>query len=327
MLYSCCVIKLIIGKKLLDTPLLLWQMQIADMARILSLHRSLSRCSSFSIHNLLTRCLSSSTESAAVLPKELQNFRAIKNARLIVSAGSECKPISSQPVLPLVVGWTASSHRALSKYAAVYSEHGLHAVTMCTSLMQTWSSKTASTNSSNLLKSLNSSLTRPTKLLVHSFSAGPLVVLPSLHSLLPSCPNLSLGGIIFECAPSNFSFQSGIAASTQLYNQGALSLPVHLLVSSVGTMVNILIGRRRRQELKDCLESPILSDIPILFLYGGSDIVAKKEWVESVIIDQERLGRSVERHSFEEGVHLRNILTHPQEYHEVLSSFLNKHYL
>lgn len=285
----------------------------------------LSQCSSFPIHYLLTRCLSFS--SANVLPKELEDVRAIKNARLIVSAESECKLISSQPVLPLVVGWTESSHRALSKYAAVYSQHGLHAVTMCTSLIQTWSSKRADTNSSSLLKSLNSSLAQPTKLLVHSFSAGPLAILPSLHSLLPKCLNLSLGGIIFECAPSNFSFQSGTAASVQMYKQGGFSLPVHLFASSVGTMVNILIGRKRRQELKDCLESPILSDIPMLFLYGDSDIVAKVEWVDSVIKDQEKMGRNVERHCFKGGVHLRNVLTHPQEYHDVLSNFLNKHYL
>ena len=278
-------------------------------------------------HRLLTRSLSSSSTESAVLPKELQDVRAIKNARLIISAESECKAISSQPVLPLVVGWTESSHRALSKYAAVYNDHGLHAMTMCTSLLQTWSAKRANTNSSLLLKSLNSSLTQPTKILLHSFSAGPLAILPSLHSLLPNCPNLSLGGVIFECAPANFSLQSGIAASVQMYKQGAFSLPTHLAASSLGAMVNILTGRRRRQQIVDCLESPILSNIPMLFLYGDNDTVMRVEWVESVIRDQEKMGRSVERYCFKGGVHLRNILTHPQEHHDALSSFINKHYL
>ena len=57
---------------------------------------------------------------------ELTAVSSIPSARLVVSEDAGSATISSQPFLPIVVGWAASSHRPLSKYATVYTGHKLY---------------------------------------------------------------------------------------------------------------------------------------------------------------------------------------------------------
>ena len=257
---------------------------------------------------------------------ELTAVSSIPSARLVVSEDAGSATISSQPFLPIVVGWAASSHRPLSKYATVYTGHKLHALTVCISALQVLSSRLSKTAASSLFKTLNSALERPTTLLLHMFSAAPFVVLPLLRELLASCPNLSLGGVVFECGPTNYTVQSGMAASQLMYQEGAISLPVHLAACSVSATVDVLVGRRKRRELLSALQSPLLSGVPMMFLYTDNDTVVKKEWVESVIRYQQGLGRTVDSYCFSNGTHNGNIVTHHDLYRTTLSSFLTKHY-
>ena len=286
-------------------------------------------CGGMGVWSLLARRAMSSittTGAAGNGGDELTAVSSIPGARLVMAEDAGSATISSQPFLPIVVGWSESSHRPLSKYTTVYTGYRLHALTVCTSTLQVWSSRLSKTAASSLFKPLNSALERPTTLLLHMFSAAPLVMLPPLQELLASCPNLSLGGVVFECGPSNFSLQTGIAASRLMYQEGAFSLPVHLAACSVGITVNMLVGRRRRQELLGALQSPLLSGIPMMFLYTENDTVVKKEWVESLIRDQQGLGRTVDSYCFSNGTHNRNIVTHYDLYRTTLSSFLTKHY-
>lgn len=274
----------------------------------------------------LLPCYSTSVGMSDEMEALQRNFR--KNggaARLLVTERSAAFP--SRRLLPVLVSWTGASHRALAKYGSLYTEQGLHTVCVVPSIFQMWSSVWGNALSSSVLRSINSSLRGPTKLLLHMFSSAPDVILPSLAQVLSDCSNLSLSGVVCECGPVQFSYKAGYAASKSMYEQGGFSLPTYLAANMAGTVVNTLVGRKRRQQLSAALHSDMLAGVPQLFLYSQNDTVAPRDWVQSVIKEQEVLGREVETHCFAGGDHVRQLVTHPQEYRERLTAFLNRHYL
>ena len=245
-------------------------------------------------------------------------------ARLLVS---ECSAQLSHRLFPVLVSWTGASHGALAKYGSLYTKHGMHAVCIVPSVFQMWSTTLGNALLSSVFSSINSSLREPARVLLHMFSSAPSVVLPALSQTLSSYANLSLSGVVFECGPVRFSYKSGFAASKAMYDQGGFTLPTYLAANTAGSVVSTVVGKRRRKELSAAMKSDLLAGVPQLFLYSQDDAVAPIEWVESMIKEQQSLGRTVETHCFAGGDHIRNLLTHPTEYQDRLSAFLYKHYL
>ena len=129
--------------------------------------------------------------------------------------------------------------------------------------------------------------------------------------------------VVFDSGPADFSYESGTAAAKHMYEQGGLNLVTYWMAASVGIMTEKLVGTRKRDELRQALDSPLL-DIPQLFLYSEVDTVSRFPYVEDVIARQRSKGRNVINFHWKDSLHVRHFITHPTEYTEKVTAFLKK---
>lgn len=230
---------------------------------------------------------------------------------------------TNRPDLALLVGWAASSHRVLKKYTSIYNTAGVPAICVVPSLFDMWSSKKGDTLTRGLLDGL--SVLPSCNIILHLFSSGPTVVLPTLTRQLPHLPSIKLKGIIFDSGPGNFTQETGMNAAKLAFKQAGNSfLPLYVFASVCGTTASLLVGKKKRQELTDALHSPVLHSVPQLYLCSEIDTVSPLKWVDSIVQDQKSRGRDVEMKVWKDSGHVRHYATYPIDYQNRVTDYLKR---
>ena len=225
----------------------------------------------------------------------------------------------NQLPLAVLVGWAASNHKALGKYAAVYDELGVPALCVTPSIFHVWSLSHSEKYTKNILKTIDSSF--QWLLILHLFSGAANVILPTLTRRVHEYKNLSLKSVVFDCGPSLFSYESGMAAAKQVLDQGGFNKLTYNIARYTGQMVDIANGKRHREELDKAIRRPVLS-IPQLYLHSDEDTVCPVSRVEQVMEEQIKMGRNVVSKRFSKAPHVRLLPTYPEEYRRHVTSFL-----
>jgi hypothetical protein len=222
--------------------------------------------------------------------------------------------------IALIVGWAGSNHKALKKYSTIYTELGIPTMTVVYSMTDMWSSHLSSIVANNLLKGL------PDKcnVLLHLFSFGASVVLPTFTSAAVLNPDVKIKGVIFDSGPSEFSYESGVNAAKNLWRQGYLNIVTYGLANAVGITVNKLVGKKRRLELNNAMMGPLLDGIPQLYICSKLDTVCPVDRVDAIVQQQRGLGRSVVMKVFDDAEHVKILLKYPEEYKELVVTFLKQ---
>ena len=238
------------------------------------------------------------------------------------------EPVARKRVLAFLVGWTASSLRAVAKHTAPYTKVGVPAVCVAPSLSQVWITALASRVMRPLLESLDESLDDPVSMVLHTFSAGPGVVFPVLVSDFESSTRELTGKLnpacaVFDSGPAPFTYEAGMAGARITYESGGFSLPVYLAAASGGISVNAVLGWRKRREMATWLRSPLL-DVPQLYLHSEIDPVGKPSHVRKVMLDQQAMGREVHSHCWRDTQHVRHYFRDPDTYEHHVHLLLKK---
>lgn len=227
----------------------------------------------------------------------------------------------------MMVGWAESRHSALSKYASIYTDLGVPCIGLAAGVPLIWFNTLGNSTCQKMLHLLDHSLELPTSLLLHIFSGGGTIVFSQLireyakpDSLLTS--KLRPAGVVFDSAPTQFSIQSGLAASKLVYNQGGINLITYLLISAAGSLMDIAVGSRKRSQGEATLAHPQLLQLPQLYLYSEADTVTPPERVRKVMEGQKEKGREVTGRSWPDTEHVRHYAKYPVEYTKQIVDFM-----
>ena len=223
--------------------------------------------------------------------------------------------------LAVLVGWTLATQKSLGKYAAVYSNLGSPSISFTPSLFYSWNISSYNKYTNNIFKTLNS--TYKGSLVLHLFSAAPCVILPRFTQMISELERIDFKGIIFDCAPVLFSYESGVAAGQSMMATGGMNLLTYHLLRYSGIILNAIKGAQIRQDLVEALRRPVLS-VPQLYLHSDEDRVMPLKRLHEVMNEQKNLGRDVKNTLFEGAPHVRLLLSDPEKYRKQLASFLEK---
>ena len=240
---------------------------------------------------------------------------------------------STEAALPkrtiaVTVGWANAPLKVVNKYSHLYTDLGIPCLCVAPSVTHTWSSQLGNSLTGNLFKALDTTLTDPCSLILHLFSSGSTVMLPKLSEEHASGSPLIQTKfppvcVMFDSGPADFSYESGTAAAKHMYDQGGFNLATYWMAKSLGIMTEKMVGTRKRDELRQALDSTLL-DIPQLFLYSEADTVSRCPYVEGIIARQKSKGRNVISFCWKDSLHVRHFITHPEEYTEQVTAFLKK---
>ena len=234
--------------------------------------------------------------------------------------------------LAVLVGWAESRQKAMAKFAAIYTKQGVPCLSVAPGIHYMWFTSIGNKLTSHLITSLDMATPpadEPVNLVMHIFSGGGYTVFPKLVEEIAN-PNgllntkIKPGCIIFDSGPTLFSKKSGMQAAKLLYKQGGFNYLTYTASRLIGGTVNAFIGSRKRSELTNALQSPLLA-VPQLYLYSTADSVCRSAWVESVMRDQRGKGRETESFRWEDSEHVRHFIQHPEEYENQVVQFLGKH--
>ena len=223
--------------------------------------------------------------------------------------------------LIVLVGWTGSNHKALLKYANIYTNLGLPTLAIVPSLLDVWFSTRGTKLTTNILKTIS---TQPVNVLLQLFSSGPIVVLPTLQHYLSQYPNIDIKGIIFDSAPAEFSYKAGTGASKLMLKKGVFAYAYVLTAALAGITIEALNGKRKRQEVDLAFQSHLLEGIPQLYLCSQTDTVTPIERVRELTFKQKEKKRDVEVKIWENSEHVRHLPMYPDEYQDQVTRFLSK---
>ena len=235
--------------------------------------------------------------------------------------------------LALLVGWAESRQKAMAKFAAIYTQQGIPCLTIAPQIQSMWFTSVGNKLTSRLIRALDLATPlggQPVNLVMHLFSGGGQTVFPKLMEEVAK-PNglfntkIKPRCIIFDSGPTRFSYESGMQAAKLLYQQGGFNYATYTASKLIGGTVNILVGSRKRSELSNALDSPLLA-IPQLYLFSSADSVCRSEWVESVMVEQRRKGRTVESFMWKDSEHVRHLIQHPEDYERQVVQFLGKYF-
>ena len=226
----------------------------------------------------------------------------------------------SESTLIVMVGWIMGKQKHLAKYAQLYNDLGYPTLTLEPSIFHFWDILSSSTYTTKVIRLLDDSFRGSIALHLPSGSAN--VILPTFTQNAASFKNIELKGIVFDCGPALFSYESGTAAAKTLYKGGGMSTLSYLSANAVGITVEKLKGAKIRRETEIALRTPVLS-VPQLYLYSDSDPVVPPERVQRVMEEQRELRRPhVEGVLFEGAPHVRLALSQPDLYRNKIESFL-----
>ena len=243
------------------------------------------------------------------------------------SLGPDVRKPPSKRTLAVCVGWASSKLRVMKKFAPIYTTLGIPCVCVAPSIVHIWGTNLGSKLIVNVLKSLDSSLDEPTSLILHLFSSAPCLLFPNIIDGVSSSSALwkkmPPAGIIFDSGPSEYSYESGMAAAQLVYKQGGYNYVTYLIATSAGTVSEKFVGARKRSELRQVLDSTALN-VPQLYLHSEVDTVSPPSRVSAVMDKQRAEGREVSSFCWRDSEHVRHYLTHPKEYTDQVAAFLRK---
>lgn len=228
-----------------------------------------------------------------------------------------------QLILPVLVGWSGASHRALAKYGSLYTGMGLAAMCLRPNMFKLLFSGLGNKLTNRILCSISTAAVdrEPLPLVLHTFSGAPTVILPQLTSCLHRHPNLRLAGVVFDSAPTPFTYKSGTAAALEDYKQGGASMVGYWATFAVGVATEALVGRKKQAIDAKAFASPVM-DVPQLYLYSETDRITPSSHVEEVMERQREMGRQVRGMKWKESRHVKHLIDHPDDYKRELSDFL-----
>ena len=262
---------------------------------------------------LLSSSPSSSSDSLDILSRKAKYLRG--RLRYPAPDAPKAKP------LVVLVGWVKATHKSLEKYAALYNTLGATTLSVIPSLLHVWNVSSYDKYTSNVFRTINTTYNGP--ILLHLFSGGAGVVLPSFTQITGELSNISLKGIVFDSGPTLFVREIGMAAAKATLAQGGMNRLMYYVAIGAGNIAEQLMGSSVRQDFAEALKRPALS-VPQLYLYSNTDQVASMRRIEAVMEQQRVFGREVEGVVFEGASHVRLLVSDPDKYIKHISSFMDK---
>ena len=277
---------------------------------------------------MLPRCCSTTTNSGLFSPDELKQLQsAARKSKCQLHLPDKSKNPRKRTIA-LGVGWIASNLKAVGKYSSIYTSLGIPYLCVSPSTFHIWSTTLGTSLTTDILNSLDTSLIEPCSLVLHIFSGGGSVVFPKLtkehansaSQLHTKTPPVC---VVFDSGPAEYSHRSGTAAAKLVYKHGGYNFITYHLATGVGIVTAKAFGGRKSAELRNALDSELLN-LPQLYFHSTMDTVSPPFYVESVIAEQKAKGRDVTNFCWKDTEHVRHFQTHPEEYKDLVETFLRK---
>lgn len=268
------------------------------------------------------RCLSSVCSGTAVQSLE----KRISGSSGVCFVSPKVTTVNSTSKgIVLLFGWASSTVKSVMKYGRVYSEIGVPSVCTATPISVMWLKSSGDIRTKKVLDALNDSIEDFCPLIIHFFSGAVFTYLPALVELLSTQKynKLQLSGIVFDSAPTSYSFRTGVAAAKLIKQQGGCNSLTYCAFTAVNVSANALTGWKRRRNMRSALDHPIVK-VPQLYLYSNADTVTLKEEVEGEMLRQSSRGVDVSSHRWSDSGHVRHLANYPDQYSFQVQSFLNK---
>ena len=237
--------------------------------------------------------------------------------------------------LVVLVGWAMAKQKHVGKYSDVYNSLGYPALTLVPSLLHTWDVSSNDKYTQNVMQTLEGSfaatLTHPQQqqqqqklsIILHMFSGSSSILLPSLSLNASNFESIELKGIVFDCSPPLYGYDSGMAAAKMVLDDGGMNIFTYYVSIACGITIDKLNGNRKRQDLAKALERPLLS-VPQLYLHSDVDPVTPYDRVKGIMEEQKGLGRNVKGALFKGARHVRLLQSEPDKYTQQIESFLQR---
>ncbi len=226
---------------------------------------------------------------------------------------------------PLVVlsGWALAKKKHLHKYSDIYNSLGYPTLCLMPSLTHVLKLSSNEKYSSNMTRLLENTYSGP--IVFHLFSISSTILLPYFAgvAVANNLKNIQLKGIIFDSGPILFCHKTGVAAASNLMEEGRINkLAYYFFITCSFLLEALQVGAKTREEYSVALKRQALA-VPQLYLYSDRDPVVPVEWVEKVIGEQRGLGRTVEGVMFQRANHVKLLQSEPVKYTNLITSFLN----
>ena len=244
-------------------------------------------------------------------------------------SATSCKVVNPRVLrskgIVLLLGWTGSRIKTITKYANMYSELGVPSISAAPALPEVWFVSHGSAKAKEMLKGVEENSEEGSGVVFHFFSGSNTTFLPTfMKELTNKDSKRHLSGIIFDSGPESFSARSGLAAAKLVKQQGKIGPLGYYAACTGGLTVNAVLGRIRRRSMRAMLDHPAMLQIPQLYLYSSTDSVTSMEDVEDEMRLQVSRGADVSSHCWHGSEHVRHFLEYPEEYTSQIDKFIHK---
>ena len=263
----------------------------------------------------MTRSFSStrSVEGLSVKAKSIQG--------VVSSTDNDCGA-GSNPLV-VIVGWVMAKQKHVSKYADVYNKLGCPTLTITPSILHSWNVLSYNAYTSRVIRNLDANYNGP--IVFHLLSGSSYIILPYYTQNVDNIKNITLKGIVFDCGPVQFGYESGKAAAKQMLDNGEMNRLSYCIATCAGILMYKIKGSKIRQELSDAMISPALQTVPQLYVYSDKDDVTPWKCVEETMRQQtEECGRDVDGVMFNGADHVKLLQHDGIKYNNCIQSFLER---
>lgn len=247
----------------------------------------------------------------------------------------------------LLVGWFMASKKHMRSYIDVYSYLGFN--TFCVVLPIASLAAYTESRIHGYAQSILSSLSKradlfPGGLVVHTFSNGGSILMPTLASMRAKAvygstekalKKGSIGqvlesicGTVFECAPCYMDYEKlELSATSSVGSNPVYIIIAKLLTFFVNLRLSIVYGNFPRQDHWDGfwdLFQAANYHYPEFYVYSTKDRILNQKKLEQLIKYRETThGKSISKYRVDNSAHVKIIRDNKSEYTKAIKSFLD----
>jgi len=233
----------------------------------------------------------------------------------------------------ILLGWTGSELRHLSKYTTMYLKRNYHTIQQAVFFfmpntkqdLDKWAEK-VKTDCQNVISLLHQNMDKKTEkaeCIFHIFSNGGIEYYVPLVEILQtsSIPHKIIASI-FDSSPSLDNSISTIAKVTAAqYQNKILSFLAYWRVMFMRSAFLGNINEKCRYQF-DKLQTEPIKSVPVLFLYSREDNITSAVLLEEYIQRVRKENENVYSHCFQGTSHVAHFFFKPEEYEQQVFLFL-----